>query len=224
METFSALLAICAHKGQWRGALMFSLICVWINGWVNNREAGDLRRYHTHYDVIVMWIWKCLAECRPLCSGLDVLRKFTILQNTQHDKEYSCNFIHVKVCRVYYFKWRMQNNYLGTSKFVESHSKVQLNCHFRICSIALQSRITQVITTPSIILILCIINIKWQIRPEANIFSTDGYLNTYRPEYLSRIRHQFHLRFKVTQCIFCSNLYYKYSIKWQFLHMSQQLG
>ena len=29
------------HKGQWRGALMFSLICVWINGWVNNREAGD---------------------------------------------------------------------------------------------------------------------------------------------------------------------------------------
>ena len=43
------------HKGQWRGALMFSLICVWINGWVNNREAGDLRCYHTHYDVIVMW-------------------------------------------------------------------------------------------------------------------------------------------------------------------------
>ena len=40
------------HKGQWRWALMFSLICVWINGWVNNREAGDLRR--THYGVTVM--------------------------------------------------------------------------------------------------------------------------------------------------------------------------
>ena len=39
------------HKGQWRGALMFSLICVWINGWVNNREAGDFRRYHAHCDV-----------------------------------------------------------------------------------------------------------------------------------------------------------------------------
>ena len=37
------------HKDQWRGALMFSLICVWINGWVNNREAGDLRRYRAHY-------------------------------------------------------------------------------------------------------------------------------------------------------------------------------
>ena len=42
------------HKGQWREALMFSLICVWINRWVNNREAGDLRRYHGHYDVNVM--------------------------------------------------------------------------------------------------------------------------------------------------------------------------
>ena len=43
------------HKGQWRGALMFSLICVWINDWVNNGEAGDLRRYHIHYDVTVMY-------------------------------------------------------------------------------------------------------------------------------------------------------------------------
>ena len=42
------------HKGQWRGALMFSLICVWIHSWTNNREAGDLRRYCAHYDVIVM--------------------------------------------------------------------------------------------------------------------------------------------------------------------------
>ena len=44
------------HKGQWRGALMFSLICVWINDSVNNGEAGDLRRYRIHYDVIVMLI------------------------------------------------------------------------------------------------------------------------------------------------------------------------
>ena len=45
------------HKGQWRGALMFSLMCVWINGWVNNREAGDLRHYRAHHDVTVM-IWE----------------------------------------------------------------------------------------------------------------------------------------------------------------------
>ena len=42
------------HKAQWRVALMFSLIC-WINGWVNNRDAGDLRRHHAHYDVTVMY-------------------------------------------------------------------------------------------------------------------------------------------------------------------------
>ena len=41
------------HKGQLRRALMFSLICAWINGWVNNREAGDLRRHQAHYDVTV---------------------------------------------------------------------------------------------------------------------------------------------------------------------------
>ena len=44
------------HKGQWRGALMFSLICVWINSQVNNREAGDLRRYRAHYYAILMFI------------------------------------------------------------------------------------------------------------------------------------------------------------------------
>ena len=43
------------HKNPWRGALMFSLICTWINGWAINREAGDLRRYRTHYDVHVMY-------------------------------------------------------------------------------------------------------------------------------------------------------------------------
>ena len=42
------------HKGQWRGALMFSLICARIIGWVKNGEAGDSRHQHAHYDVIVM--------------------------------------------------------------------------------------------------------------------------------------------------------------------------
>ena len=66
METFSALLALCVgnspepvnspHKGQWRGALMFSLICAWINGWVNNHGADNLGRQRAHYDVIVMYL------------------------------------------------------------------------------------------------------------------------------------------------------------------------
>ena len=42
------------HKGQWRGAWMFSLICAWKHVWVNKRKAGDLRRHRAHYDDNVM--------------------------------------------------------------------------------------------------------------------------------------------------------------------------
>ena len=42
------------HKGQWRGPLMFSLICAWINGWVNHGEAGDMIRHRAYNDVTVM--------------------------------------------------------------------------------------------------------------------------------------------------------------------------
>ena len=28
------------HKGQWRGELVFSLICAWINGWVSKQSRG----------------------------------------------------------------------------------------------------------------------------------------------------------------------------------------
>ena len=60
------------HKGQWRGALMFSLICVWINGWVNNCEAGDLRRHRAHYDVTVITLkWdRALAITSTETPGL----------------------------------------------------------------------------------------------------------------------------------------------------------
>ena len=39
-----------------------SLICAWINGWVNNREAGDLRHHRAHYDVTVMLVITLLAD------------------------------------------------------------------------------------------------------------------------------------------------------------------
>ena len=45
---------ISPHKGQWRGALMFSLICTWINVWVNNEDASDLRRHCAHHGITVM--------------------------------------------------------------------------------------------------------------------------------------------------------------------------
>ena len=82
METFSALLARSPvnspHKVQWRGALMFSLICSWINGWVNNREAGDLRRHSAHYDVIVMSHSKQILTCIAKIGHQDVCFKVYI--------------------------------------------------------------------------------------------------------------------------------------------------
>ena len=87
METFSASLAFVRgihrspvnspHKGQWRGTLMFSLICAWTNGWVNNLEAGDWRRHRAHYDATVMergphvsWDVKLVAQTNEeMCQG-----------------------------------------------------------------------------------------------------------------------------------------------------------
>ena len=43
------------HTDQWRGALVFSFICAWTNGWVNNQDAANLRRHRAHYDVTLMW-------------------------------------------------------------------------------------------------------------------------------------------------------------------------
>ena len=67
METFSALLVLCEvreihrspvdspYKGQWRGALVFSLICDRTNGWENNRDAGDLIRHWAHCDIVLIF-------------------------------------------------------------------------------------------------------------------------------------------------------------------------
>ena len=70
LETFSELLALSLgihqslvnspHRAQRCGALMFPLICAWIN----NHEAGDLTRHHAHYEVTVMFQLNLLS---PAC-------------------------------------------------------------------------------------------------------------------------------------------------------------
>ena len=72
------------HKGQRRGALMLSFICAWINGWVNNGEAGDLRRHRAQYDVRVMSSSNAHQASMPQGDGSDYfksLAKFA-LSNT----------------------------------------------------------------------------------------------------------------------------------------------
>ena len=71
-KTFSTLLALCGGNSPVTGEFSSqrpvtqsfdaSLICSWINGWLNNREAGDLRRYHAYDDVTVM-------DVLPLITG-----------------------------------------------------------------------------------------------------------------------------------------------------------
>ena len=52
------------HKSQWRGAFMFSLICAWINGWVNNRKTGNLGHHRANYDVTVLFV-ACYTHTQP---------------------------------------------------------------------------------------------------------------------------------------------------------------
>ena len=56
------------HKGQWRGTLMFSLTCAWINGWVNNREAG---------------VWDAIAPTMTLLCYSRVISIYQYSENQQ---------------------------------------------------------------------------------------------------------------------------------------------
>ena len=56
MRRIQGLAVDSPHKGQWRGALVFSLICGWSYGRADNRDPGDLSN-RARYDATVM---KCL--------------------------------------------------------------------------------------------------------------------------------------------------------------------
>ena len=89
METFSALLALCEgnhkllmdshHKGQWRGALMFSLVYARTNGWANSPNAGYLRRHEGHYKDTAIWR-KCIEVY--IISKPGILIKAMVKTNT----------------------------------------------------------------------------------------------------------------------------------------------
>ena len=77
------------HKGQWCGALLFSLICTWINSWVNNGEADDLRPHRAHHDVAVMKVSTVPADGQALLpvastSASTVMRKIRSCMHLTH--------------------------------------------------------------------------------------------------------------------------------------------
>ena len=78
------------HTGQWRGALMFSLIWAWTNGWVNNRDAGDLRRCRAHYDVTVMGIRKLEISDSNFCCATKGENIYLWKMNCIQKNQYVC--------------------------------------------------------------------------------------------------------------------------------------
>ena len=77
------------HKCRWRGALMFSLICAWTSGWVNNRDAGDLRRHCPHHDVTAMLLFMssvkqsgASSSCLISAENDIILNHFTLRKKT----------------------------------------------------------------------------------------------------------------------------------------------
>ena len=94
------------HKGRWRGALIFSLICAWMNGWVNNREAGDSRRHSAHYDVIVMHCMLSGATTQMTSHSkykaqMNVLNNFwaTLFEKIWSSKYSFCLFLEWSLCK-----------------------------------------------------------------------------------------------------------------------------
>ena len=84
------------HKGQLRGALMFSLICARINDWVNNRETGDLRRHRGHYDIMLINFVYGNSDVQPrpeCCSTTWVLGTHFSNEFTHTSKNSCCSYL-----------------------------------------------------------------------------------------------------------------------------------
>ena len=130
METFSALLALCLgkspvpvnspRKGQWRGTLMFSLICAWINDWVNNRHAGDLRRHCVHYDVNVMY--------NTILTRRDTIT-FNVIQNVSSQTKITSIHYIMNLIRTYI----REIHFLCGEHFAEK--RATLCCDVTVCTV-----------------------------------------------------------------------------------------
>ena len=120
------------HKGQWRGALMFYLICVWINGWVNNREAGDLRRYRAHYDVTVMRLSCWGFQISPLLVIHFCNYYLAIFSRQDGIKMYKG---HCHNCIYDNYRYVIQTLHLPRHKFKLSQHGISLNLEIARCCV-----------------------------------------------------------------------------------------
>ena len=77
------------HKGQWRGALMISLICAWTNSWANNQDDGDFNMLGVgsanggrHYVAPIGWSHTQNDPCQPYITVLSLCENFIIVLHT----------------------------------------------------------------------------------------------------------------------------------------------
>ena len=90
------------HKDQWRGTLMFSLICAWTNGSANNRDVGDLRCHRAHYDITVMF-WPGIYTIHPVYCMLQVFYRILLweMSGMTQIKLTANVWINLSLCRVF---------------------------------------------------------------------------------------------------------------------------
>ena len=65
----------------------FFFICAWMNGWVNNNEAGDVKRHRAHYDVDIM----LMGQLNKVFSSKTWKRDSAINNKCWNQCGYVCN-------------------------------------------------------------------------------------------------------------------------------------
>ena len=93
----------------------------WINGWVNNRDAGDVKRDRAHHDVIVMREGKLAGIWCDLIKYLFSF-KFAVENSVANLNYATCRIIysvfscHVRVCLWCLVPWNKNFRYVSPLK------------------------------------------------------------------------------------------------------------
>ena len=117
------------NEGQWCGALMCSLISSWINGWVSNHKAGDLRHHRTHYDVILISVKHNCCLKFMLNKNYPVLQRFKFLWWTTPDFAHQQAYIPIGIILEEYCIWINYTAlfYIISNKSVMKHDLLLLS-------------------------------------------------------------------------------------------------
>ena len=84
------------HKGQWHGALMYSVICAWTKGSVNNRDVDDLRLHRAHYDVTLLAMLSrhgCFSASETTLTNMGSCTMKPVCTDHLYNKIYYLRFI-----------------------------------------------------------------------------------------------------------------------------------